>query len=88
MELIHGAAFAAAQSNACKDDVLKEQQRRLAINIAIAVGVDEAEAGTYFYQEYAVGTSQASECNPDKMLAQANAFSDAAEHILDYCKSK
>jgi len=85
IDLLRAAAVAAAQADACGDFALKVRQSRLAINVAVAVGVDRGEAAQAFYKEYAESTASRGLCDSDRMIAVGEAFNDAAEQALDYC---
>ncbi|MGC4026550.1 MAG: hypothetical protein QM744_16265 [Mesorhizobium sp.] len=85
IEMVSGAAKAAAQADACGDYELKVQQSRLAMNIAIAIGIDEGAVGQSFYREYAAAKASSGACDFERMIAVSEAFNDKAEKLFDYC---
>ncbi|MGC4027144.1 MAG: hypothetical protein QM744_19565 [Mesorhizobium sp.] len=85
LNMLEGSAIAAAAADACNDLKLKVEQARLAINIAIAVGVDESVAIEVFTREYVTVSKSGRKCDLDGMIALGNSFQDTAEQTMDFC---
>jgi len=85
LNVLQVSAAAAVAADRCNDLKLKVQQARLAISIAIAIGVDEGAAVKFFAKEYAAASQAKTECDLDRMIVLSNAFQDTAEQTMDFC---